>query len=199
MYSTHAILVNIPDAAESSSSKLSEMTKEEIKEMVINYATNETERFAGHVFDYRDLLNEEDHDEDQDECFLPVVFASEDWKAFEGILISRDRGQKGYAKSMLEYLEEVTSSMDVSTLLNNLLLVNDRNATLDSVDPKTRRRGYHSQGGWALREIARLIYGEYTFESGFYDTYHRTAIIPFIEELKENPEDWAIVQYDYHW
>lgn len=199
MYSTHAILVNIPDAVKTSSSKLSEMTKEEIKEMVINYATNETERFAGPVFDYRDLLNEEDREEDQDECFLPVVFASEDWEAFEGILISRDRGQKGYAKSMLEYLEEVTSSTDVSTLLNNLLLVNDRNATLDSVDPKTRRRGYHSQGGWALREIARLIYGEYTFESGFYDTYHRTAIIPYIEELKENPEDWAIVQYDYHW
>ena len=199
MYSTHAILVNIPDAAKSSSSKLSEMTKEEIKEMVINYATNETERFAGPVFDSRDLLNEEDHEEDQDECFLPVVFASEEWDIFERILLAKDRAQKAEAKFALEYLKEQAGSTDVSALLSNLMLANDRTACRESVAPETWRWDYLNQGAFALKHIGELIHGTYCFESCFYDTSRDTALVPFIKKLKENPEDWAIVQYDYHW
>ena len=54
-HSIHAILVNIPYAAESANKNLSEMTKEE---MIIDYATNETKRFCGPVFDYRELLDD---------------------------------------------------------------------------------------------------------------------------------------------
>ena len=51
---------------------------------------------------------------------------------------------------------------------------------------------------WALKQIANLIHGDYTFDSEFYDTSRGTALVPFIAQLKENPDEWALVQFDYH-
>ena len=187
MYSTHAILVNIPYAADAAGKQLSKMTKEEIKEMVINYATEETECFAGPVFDCRSLLDDES-----------VLFANENWDAFEEILIAIDRDQKNSAKHLLKYLEDQAGSTDVSTLLNSLLLKNDRTADRDDVDPDTWNWDYLNQGAWALRQVSRLIHGDYIPDSEFYDTSRNTALVPFIGNLKENPDEWALVQYEYH-
>ena len=198
MHSTHAILVKIPYAADSAEKNLSEMTKEEIKEMVINYATNETECFSGWAFDYRTLLDEY-YEEDDDEDYRPVIFADEDWNAFEEVLLSADKMQKGYAKSMLKYLEAQTGTLDLTQILSSLLLANDRTASKDKIDPDTWRWDYLSQGSFALLEIARLIRGKYYFKSGFYDTSRGTALVPFIEQLKEHPEEWVLVRFDYHW
>ena len=85
------------------------MTKEEIKEIVINYATKETECFSGWAYDERTLLDE--YYEDEDEDYRSVIFASEDWEAFEGILLSADEAQKRYAKYLLEDLEEETGTL----------------------------------------------------------------------------------------
>lgn len=197
MHSTHAILVNIRYASDESNKLHSEMTKEEIREMVINYATEETERFSDLAFDYRTLLDEY-YEEDEGEDYRSVIFASEDWTAFEEVLLSADRAQKGYAKHMLKYLEEQTGTLDIAQILSYLLLANDRSASQDNVDPDAWRWDYLNQGSWALREIARLIHGDYYFESGFYDTSRRTALVPFINKLKEKPEEWALVRFDYH-
>ena len=198
MHSNHAILVNIPDAAESVNMNLAEMTKEEIKEMVINYATEETERFADRAFDYRVLLDDEEHEEGEIEFGHPVVFANEDWEIFEEILIEKDRGQKAEAKFTLEYLKETAGSTDVSEILSNLLLANDRTANREDVDSNTWRFDFLNQGTWALRHLANLIHGDYIFDSAFYDTSRGTALVPFIAKLKENPSEWALVQFDYH-
>ncbi len=76
MYSNHSILVNTTYAANAADKNLSEMIKEEIKEMVINYATEETERFRDSAFDDRFLCNESNTEEDEDP--RSVIFASED-------------------------------------------------------------------------------------------------------------------------
>ena len=187
MFSTHAILVNTTYASDAANKNLSEMTKEEIKEMVINYATNETECFYGPVFDCRDLV------EDQ-----PVVFAADSWSLFEEILLAVDRDQKNYAKHMLNFLKREAGSTDVSEILSNLFLTRDRTADRDSVDPDTWSWDYLNIGAWALRQLAYLIHGEYIFDSEFYDTYRRTALVPFIATLKESPSEWALVQFVYH-
>ena len=187
-HSIHAILVKIPYAAEAAEKNLSEMKKEEIKEMVIGYATEETECFSGWAFDYRALLDDE-----------PVLFANDNWDMFEEVLLAIDSDQKNYAKETLEDLEEEVETTDLSVILNNLLLVNDRTASCDSVDSKTWRFDHLNHDALALVEIARLIHGDYYFESEFYDTSRRTALVPFIAKLKENPADWALVQFDYHW
>lgn len=165
MHSTHAILVNTTYAANAAEKNLSEMTKEEIKEMVINYAIEKTECFSGWAFDYRTLLDEY-YEEDEGEDYRSVIFANEDWEAFEEILLSADMMQKRYAKNMMEYLKEEAGTLDLSEILNTLLLVNDRTASQDDVAPDAWKRDFLDQGSWALREIARLIHGDYFFESG---------------------------------
>ena len=195
MHSTHAILVNTTYAAHAADKSLSDMTKEEITEMVIDYATEETERYSGLAFDSRTLLDENIADDD----YRPVIYAKEDWEAFEEVLLSIDKAQKWYAKHMLEYLILNTGTYDVSEILNNLLLANDRTANKDDVDPDAWKWDFLNQGSWALREIARLCHGEYYFESEFYDTSRGTALVPFIEKLKEHPEEWVLVRFDYHW
>ena len=187
MYSNHVILVNTTNAADAAKKNLSEMTKEEIREMVINYATEETGCFYGPVFDSRSL------DDNQ-----PVVFADDDWSLFEEILLAVDRDQKNYAKHMLSYLKEEAGSTDVSEILSSLLLANDRTANREDVDSNTWRFDFLNQGAWALKQIANLIHGDYTFDSEFYDTSRGTALVPFIATLKENPSEWALVQFMYH-
>lgn len=192
MHSTHCILVNIPSAAEHYNNTVSEMTKAELKEMVIAYAESRTEDFYGWVYDGRELLDEADG-------YQPVIFSNENWSEFEDILLSVDSDQKNYAKEMLEYLKEEAGSTDVSDILSSLLLANDRTASRDSVDPDTWKWDYLNQGAYALKQIAHLIHGDYNFDSEFYDTYRGTALVPFIAQLKETPDDWALVQFDYHY
>lgn len=187
MHSIHAILVNITDAIRNDEKKITEMTKEELKERVINYAENHIDSFYGFVFDGRELLEDE-----------PVLFASDNWDAFEEMLLAIDRDQKNYAKHMLGYLKEEAGSTDVSEILSNLLLANDRTANREDVDSNTWRFDFLNQGAWALGQIAKMIHGDYNFESEFYDTFRGTALVPFIDTLKEKPEEWALVQFDYH-
>ena len=115
------------------------------------------------------------------------------------MLLSADKMQKGYAKIMLESLEEETGTLDLKQILSSLLLANDRTASKGNVDPDTWRWDYLNQGAFALLEIARLISGNYYCESEFYDTSRETALVPFIEKLKEHPEEWVLVRFDYHW
>ena len=187
MHSIHAILVNITDAIRNDEKKITEMTKEELKERVINYAENHTDSFYGFAFDGRELLEDE-----------PVLFASDNWDAFEEMLLAIDRDQKNYAKHMLGYLKEEAGSTDVSEILSNILLANDRTANREDVDSNTWRFDFLNQGAWALGQIAKMIHGDYAFESEFYDTFRGTALIPFIDTLKEKPEEWALVQFEYH-
>ncbi|MBR0421866.1 MAG: hypothetical protein IJI85_04725 [Clostridia bacterium] len=191
MYALHAILVNIPDVAKTENKNLETMTQNEIKEMVIDYATEETECFYGPVFDNRWLLEEV-------KGYEPVIFSREDWSYFEEMLLAVDRDQKNEAMRLLDYLKEQTESTELADILDTLLLANDRAASEDDVDPEAWKWDYLNQGAWALKQIASILHGDYIFESEFYDTDRRTALVPFIEQLKENPDDWALVQYEYH-
>ena len=188
MHADHAILVNIPEAARDANKPLNEMTKNEIQEMVIDYATEATDIFFCSAFDYRSLLENQ-----------PVIFSGDDWNVFEEKLLEIDKCQKGYAMHLLNYLEKEAGSTNVSDILRTLLLVNDRTASRDSVDPQTWRWDYMNQGAWALFEISKVIHGSYTFDSLFFDTWRSTALVPFIGQLKETPNDWALVQFDYHY
>ena len=127
---------------------------------------------------------------------LGSILSFED--AFEEMLLAIDRDQKNYAKHMLGYLKEEAGSTDVSEILSNILLANDRTANREDVDSNTWRFDFLNQGAWALGQIAKMIHGDYNFDSEFYDTFRGTALIPFIDTLKEKPEEWALVQFDYH-
>lgn len=75
MYYNYAVLVHVPSALKGADAK--NLTKEEITSVVINHAEEETNIFEGIVFDYRDLL------EDEDVIPSPVVFSSSEKELFE--------------------------------------------------------------------------------------------------------------------
>lgn len=62
-------------------------------------------------------------------------------------------------------------------------------------------KGSASRPAWDILEIAKLLYGEYMFDSYFYDTYRYTPRIydSTIDEIKHEPENWALVMFDYHY
>lgn len=53
---------------------------------------------------------------------------------------------------------------------------------------------------WYLRCLAELLYGVYTFDSGFFNTEEYTARIAqsTVDDVKNSPNDWALVMFDYH-
>lgn len=61
-------------------------------------------------------------------------------------------------------------------------------------------KGSASRPAWDILEIAKLLYGEYMSDSYFYDSYDYTARITdnTIADIKNSPEHWALVMFDYH-
>lgn len=52
-----------------------------------------------------------------------------------------------------------------------------------------------------LNQLGKIVYGEYYFDSMFYNTAEYNSIVneKLIEEVKEHPDDWAMVFFDYHY
>ena len=53
---------------------------------------------------------------------------------------------------------------------------------------------------FALLKIAKLVYGDYNCDSYIYSTADHTARIwpEDIEQIKQEPNKWAMVMFDYH-
>ena len=51
-----------------------------------------------------------------------------------------------------------------------------------------------------LKKMARLLDGEYFYDSYFYDTVKYTARLyeTTMREVREKPQDWAPVFFDHH-
>ena len=111
MYSIHSILVHIPAAADAADKTLTELTKEELTEMVINYATEETERFCGLAFDYRTLLDGEAYDEEHNEFF------NYDWN---GDMIEKEIIRRWSKSDTVECFLKQFSDTDITEMLNQL-------------------------------------------------------------------------------
>ena len=75
MHYTYGVLVHVPTALKDADAK--KLTKEEITSAVINHAEEETNIFEDIVFDYRDLLV------DEDEIPNPVVFSNSEKELFD--------------------------------------------------------------------------------------------------------------------
>ena len=60
--------------------------------------------------------------------------------------------------------------------------------------------GFDLLTAFYLHRLSDLLYGRYIDDSLFYDTHEYTARIykSTLSALKERPEDWAVVMFDYH-
>ncbi len=189
MFSTEMILVHIPSALKKAEKTREELTKDELRKLTADFAAAVADTFCGtDIHSYELMSAEIDHDYPE-----PVIFADEDWETFTSYLDECDQGQKLQASHLLDFLRDNTGTTDVGELLDRLLLSHDRGATAGEVDERVWNMDYLDQGAWALRMIAQFIKGTFMFESGFYDSFRKTALVPFYEKLKNKREDWALV------
>ncbi len=62
------------------------------------------------------------------------------------------------------------------------------------------KTGTYPGWAWDLRRFAELAYGDYTFDSCFFDAERWTAAITdrTIDDIKKSPDIWALVYFDMH-
>ena len=62
------------------------------------------------------------------------------------------------------------------------------------------KNGFDLLTAFHLHRLSDLLYGRYIDDSLFYDAHEYTARIykNTLAALKEHPEDWAVVMFDYH-
>ena len=60
---------------------------------------------------------------------------------------------------------------------------------------------FNGMTAYYFRDAAHLLYGDYTIESGFYNTYLYTARLSQsdLTEIRNTPDKWALVMFDYHY
>ena len=165
----HKILVYIPDFYD----------EKEIPTQlgVRHHAYEATEQFAGDVFDWRETNTAGRWEGDYPEN---VIFAKDDVDLF--------------IHELEVCLEQQNSVIDDSLRQIKTELGTNIDAIVASVGDKNYKAFY-------LKLLGNILYGVYMIDSCFYDCHKCTARITAkdISDIKENPNDWALVMFDYHW
>lgn len=166
---------------------LVKLTNKLSNEEYINYARNiaeeETEQFIYDVFDWRET---ETAGRWADEYPVNVILGKTEPERFieelEKCLNYRDNKIKQY----LSYLKAENNSLDIETISENII----KNEDID--------RNYMSD--IRLIRLATLLYGEYTYESIFFDTTELNSKISRakIEKIKNELDKYALVFFDHH-
>ena len=188
MYSTHLVLVNLANAIESNASD------EHLRKEALGIAEEETNCFYERVFDHRSLLEEGENEDFP----VSVVLSKNDWPLFEDYLLRADKMQKNYARALMSRVIANNESSCLNMLLEDSFLSHDRTANADEIVKNGWEYDEIADTPWKLNIIAELMSGKYNIDSHFYDTYRETALVPFLANLKETPDNWALVAFSCH-
>ena len=176
MHTLHKILVWVPEV------EIGDRATREEKEYAIrNYAEEVTECYEGFVFMWRTT---EIVGRWIDEYPSNVIFAADDVERFIAELQEVNRLQEERLNGSLARLKELVG--------NNLckIVAKARDEYCSDKDDIT----YH------LNCVASVLDGKYTEHSFYYDTMRCISkVLPRVfDQVKENPEEWALVLLDYH-
>ena len=71
----------------------------------------------------------------------------------------------------------------------------------DNLKPEAPSARFASATSFALLKLSRLLYGDYDIDSGIYNLASSSARIynEDIEQIKQEPNKWAMVMFDYHY
>ena len=186
MHYLHKILVHVPSAIEVDE----DTSREEILDAVKSYARTETECFADQAFDWReDLSAGRWSDEYPQQAYL----ASENLEWFMAELDEVLRSQRNEIDFALTQLAGAVGT-DLKQIVEGLWNRDDHNPNPDPSDEFTSMTAYY------LRCLAQQLYGAYRCDSYYYNTHDYTARLckSDLNRIKENPENWALVMFDYH-
>lgn len=185
MHFLHKILVHIPDATDLEM----DAPKQDILSEIISHARSETECFCDRAFDWRE---DDSAGRWSDEYPQQAYLASDDLDWFLKELNDIQTGQKFEINTALQHLRESVGT-DLTEIVSKLW---DRDGK--NYDPA---QGITEMTAYYLRVLAQLLYGDYRCDSCFYNTKGYTARLykSDLDEIKENPENWALVMFDYHY
>ena len=152
-------------------------------------AENDTENYYGKAYDRRET---ESAGRWLEEYPKQVYFADENLDWFINEIQEAIQSQK---VEITRYMEEINSKngTDLETLVNGLMD--------DNLQPEAVSARFNSFTAFALLKVSRLLYGDYDCDSCIYNTYGGTARIfnEDIESIKQEPNKWAMVMFDYHY
>lgn len=172
MHVLHRILLNIEN--------LKTQDREETINSIRSFADLETEDFCGTVFDWRETSNAGGW---SDEFPNNVILGSEN---LELIIQQIERCQELQKNEINRYLKLIKEKLGDSLTTIIELSFNEYNEISHQL--------------YQLKNLADLLYGKYTFDSYFYDLGSRTSKITnhTMEKIRQSPENWALVLFDYH-
>ena len=186
MHYLHKILVHIPSAI----NKHEIASKEELLDKIITYAQSETERFDGIAFDWRDVDSAGGW---TDEYPQQAYIAADNLEWFINELREIQELQREEIDYCLNYIREAAST--------NLAVLSDNLCKRGSPYADFNNNYSDNMTAYYLLSLAKHLYGEYRFDSYFYNTCNSTARLYEIdfEVIKQSPGDWALVMFDYHY
>lgn len=173
MHTLHKILVNIREI----DSMILDRT--ELIERTRSIAEEFTECFYEVAFDWR-VTNTAGRWENQYPC--NVIFSKDDIRKFVSELEECATYQQAEIDNLLNIISETSS--DIKELVELCKNGSRLGSCLE----------------WQIYHLGKLLYGIYDSDSGFYDTHICLAKISkkTIEKVRECPDDWALVMFDYH-
>ena len=182
MHYLHRILVYIPDIDDDWENK------EELKELIRSKAEYETENYSDQTFDWRET---ESAGRWRKEYPEQVYIAADNLEWFINELESVLASQKHEIDNCFKNIAE-RGGTNLNDIVNELWNLTD---TSDNM-----RTGCNEFTAYYLSKLGKLLYGEYTSDSMFFNASVYTARLyqSDIEQIKAAPQDWALVMFDYH-
>lgn len=150
-------------------------------------AENETEDYCGPVYDWRET---DTAGRWSDEYPKQVYFAQDD---IEWFIEEINEALNSQRLELNTYMKELKEKMGTDLEKVVSVLMGDA----QSSENNNTANGFLS---FALLKIAKLVYGDYNCDSYIYSTADHTARIwpEDIEQIKQEPNKWAMVMFDYH-
>jgi len=183
MHVLHKILVYKEEGFD-----VTELEQERIDE-ARSLAEYDTEKYFEEVYDWRET---ETAGAWSDEYPKQVYFASDDIDWFINEIKEAVASQKAEAEMYMKEIKEhggINLEDIVSVLMD------------DNLKPEAPSARFASAASFALLKLSRLLYGDYDIDSGIYNLASSSARIynEDIEQIKQEPNKWAIVMFDYHY
>lgn len=181
MHYLHKILVNIGELKKQEGHRPS-------KEEVRYYAESNTEDYYNQAFDWRET---DCAGRWSGEYPKQVYFASKDIEWFVNELKEVIAIQKNNIDRAMAQLR-ATCGIDLDKVVESLWRFNGR---FDKQED-----GTNDMTAYYLNKIAQTLHGDYKADSCFYntDSYSARLYQSDIDEVIKNPENWALVMFDYH-
>lgn len=164
-------------------------TEEERVDFARSTAEYETENYVNEVYDWRETDSAGRWDEEYPK---QVYFAADDVDWFINEINDAIHCQE---LEIGHYQQELKEGIGLS-LETIIPLLKDRKCW-----SMAGKDNDNSMMAYCLLKLSRLLYGDYDIDSAIFNTRGYTAKIynEDIEQIKQEPNKWAMVMFDYHY